>query len=236
MTIIVLPGQFRAEPHPAGKLATTLLSVTLAGMADPSRFRRGKQYVLDRAVTRLEVATVSLRAWVQGSRPEAYEVVATTSLVERPPSGTAESLRPHLSRLTPDAGELMVSCSCPDWDDPCKHAVAALLAFADELTTRPELLIEFRCEPAEGDHRSRLGTRAKGRHLRLAPPVRADEPEPEPPSPFATPEWQAFFGERPFPEVPSVDDEAAPVGHAALGAIDIGRWLRTALDELRWFG
>jgi hypothetical protein len=235
MTVVILPGQFRADPHPAGKLASTLLSVTLAGMADPPRFRRGKQYVLDRAVTRIELSCGTLRGWVQGSRPEAYEVIATTTLVERPPAGNAESLRPHLSRLTPEAGDLMLSCTCPDWDDPCKHAVAALLAFADELTARPELLLEFRCASADDDARPRVGARARG-HLRLAPPLPADEPAPTAPSPFTAPEWVEFFGERPFPEPPDVDDEAAPVGQAALGTIDVGRWLRSALDELRWFG
>ena len=55
MSIVVVPGQFHAVPHPAGKLASTLLSVTVAGMADPARFRRGKTYVAEHAVSRLEV-------------------------------------------------------------------------------------------------------------------------------------------------------------------------------------
>ena len=75
MSIVIRPGQFSGEPHPVGKLASTLLSVTLAGMADPPRFRRGKSYVADRAVTRLEISTGVLRATVLGSRSDPYEVI-----------------------------------------------------------------------------------------------------------------------------------------------------------------
>lgn len=231
MSIVVRPGQFRGEPHPAGKLATTLLSVTVAGMADPPRFRRGKHYATEGAVTRLEVSTGTLRAWVQGSRPEPYEAIVTTELVDRPTIGSADSLRPLLSRLTPDAADLLTSCSCPDWDDPCKHAVAALLALADELTTRPELLVEWRCHPVDGPvERVRVGSRASGRHLRIAPPP--------PPSSapvgdrFATPEWQVFLGAPPSGGAPEVPREPAPVGRAMLGTVDVGNWIRSALDVL----
>ena len=68
MSIVLVPGQFRGEPHPVGKLASALLSVSVAGMADPARFRRGKTYVLDGAVTRLEVSSGQLLATVVGSR------------------------------------------------------------------------------------------------------------------------------------------------------------------------
>jgi len=37
MSIVLVPGQFRGEPHPVGKLASTLLSVAVAGMADDPR-------------------------------------------------------------------------------------------------------------------------------------------------------------------------------------------------------
>ena len=267
MSIVIRPGQFGSaggsgagvEPHPAGKLASTLLSVTVAGMADPPRFRRGKTYVKERAVTRLEVSTGTLRATVQGSRAEPYEAIVATRLVGRPAIGDAASMRTVLSQLVPDARDLMVSCSCPDWDDPCKHAVAALLAFADELVTRPELLLEWRCEPAdgEGDGRPRVGQRAAtGRHLRLAPEPPPERPStrrlapqvpagaaratpgtPTPPAPpqnpYTTPEWQRFLGHGlSVPTFPDVPTAPAPVGHAMLGTIDISAWLRSAHDVL----
>ena len=132
MGVVLLPGQFRGDPHPVGRLASTLLSVAVAGMADPPRFRRGKLYVAEGAVTRLEVSPGQLIASVVGSRDEPYQVLAAVEMVARPP-GPIEALRQQLTRLTPEGGDLIVSCTCPDWEDPCKHAVAGLLAFAAEL-------------------------------------------------------------------------------------------------------
>jgi uncharacterized Zn finger protein len=230
VSIVVVPGQFRGEPHPAGKLASTLLSVTVAGMADPQRFRRGKTYVAEHAVSRLEVTPGMLVATVAGSRSHPYQVMVGVEVVPRV-DVSPEGLRNQLTRLTPEAGELIVSCSCPDPDDPCKHTVAALLAFANELVSRPELLVQWRCSPSdEVPRRSQVGSRARGeRHLRLAPPI--VEARPEPASPWESPEWQAFLGEFP-PEPPSVPAESAKVGRAMTGTVDLAAMVRGALDSL----
>ena len=242
MSIVLLPGQFSGDPHPVGRLASTLLSVAVAGMADPPRFRRGKLYVAEGAVTRLELLPGQLIASVVGSRDEPYQVVAAVAMVPRPP-GPIEALRTQLTRLTPEGGELMVSCTCPDWDDPCKHAVAALLAFAGELVARPELLLEWRCAEATSDEsatgRAAVGSRAlrgSERHLRLAH-SRSAEPEPatnEPTlnDPWATDEWRAFLGTLPLPAPPDVERERVKVRHSMLGTIDLGSWVQSALDEL----
>ncbi len=237
MSIVLLPGQFRGDPHPVGRLASTLLSVAVAGMADPPRFRRGKLYVAEGAVTRLELAPGQLIATVVGSRDEPYQVVAAVGMVPRP-AGPIESLRTQLTRLTPEGGELMVSCTCPDWDDPCKHAVAALLAFSAELVGRPELLLEWRCLPAaDGEAapgRAAVGSRARGseRHLRLAHSAAATR-EPEVSNdPWATDEWRAFLGAMPLPAPPSIEGKPVQVRHSLLGTIDLGSWVQSALDEL----
>ncbi|CAN5644281.1 hypothetical protein BH10ACT2_BH10ACT2_22500 [soil metagenome] len=239
MSVVLLPGQFKGDPHPVGRLASTLLSVAVAGMADPPRFRRGKLYVSEGAVTRLELSPGQLLATVVGSRDEPYQVVAAVGMVPRPP-GPIESLRTQLTRLTPEGGELMVSCTCPDWDDPCKHAVAALLAFSAELVARPELLLEWRCEPnADGERataRASVGSRAlKGseRHLRLAHSASAhSKADEQPADPWATDDWQAFLGALPLPAAPSVERQQAQVRHSRLGSIDLGLWVQSALDEL----
>ena len=233
MSIVVVPGQFRSEPHPAGKLASALLSVTVAGMADPARFRRGKTYVAEHAVSKLEVAPGTLIASVSGSRDHPYQVVATVRLMPRI-EGSPEALRTQLTRLTPDAGELMISCTCPDFDDPCKHAVAALLAFANELVARPELLVQWRCVPTDdAPGRQQVGSRARTgeRHLRLAPPITVEK-RPPPASPWESPQWQAFLGEQPIPEPPDVPDDSAKVGRAMAGSIDLAAMVRSALDAL----
>ncbi len=243
MTIVVVPGQFHGQPHAVGKLASTLLSVAVAGMADPTRFRRGKGYVNEKAVTRLQISPGRLVANVTGSRESPYQVIVAVTTIERPVLGSPEAFRQQINHLTPDANELTVSCSCPDWDDPCKHAVAALLAFANELVVRPELLVEWRsASGGEGDGRARIGSRATRpgeRHLRLATPgeTTAAAPRPvlrspaPPPAPWESDEWQAFLGTPP-PEPPVVPTEPSRVGQASLGTIDMGAWLRSALEQL----
>jgi uncharacterized Zn finger protein len=232
VSVVIIPGQFHAAPHPAGKLASTLLSVTVAGMADPARFRRGKAYVTEHNVHRLEVAAGHLTATVAGSREQQYHVVAAVSVMPPITVESPEALRTQLTRLTPDAGDLMLSCTCPDMDEPCKHQVAALLAFAAELVTRPELLLQWRCAPS-GDEpqRARVGARAKPaeRHLRLAPPLaeRAEQG-----NQWETPDWVKFLGQMP-PEPPAVPREPAAIGRASLGIIDLAAVVRSALDELR---
>ncbi len=235
MSIVLVPGQFRGDPHPVGKLASTLLSVAVAGLADPQRFRRGKSLVSEGAVTRLDLSTGRLVATVIGSRNDPYQVIVAVHPSERPDLSTPELLRAQINRLTPEGSELMTSCSCPDDADPCKHVVAALLAFAAELVSRPELVVEFRCVAAgdEAPSRAQVGSRARGseRHLRLAPAIKERVRTPEPPTPWENPEWLEFLGSPP-PATPDVPREPAQVRRAMLGTIDLGNWVQSAIDEL----
>ncbi len=224
MSVVVVPGQFHGQPHAVGKLASTLVSVAVAGMADPARFRRGKAYVMEKAVTRLQISPGRLVANVSGTRDSPYQVIIAVKTIERPVLGSPEAFRQHINRLAPSADDLTVSCTCPDWDDPCKHGVAALLAFANELVVRPELLVEWRtAHSGDSEGRARVGSRATRtgeRHLRLAgsgeptPPATtpaatragratASTPAPAPTPPWETPEWVAFLGESP-PEPPDL--------------------------------
>jgi hypothetical protein len=232
MSIVVVPGQFHSVPHPAGKLASTLLSVAVAGMADPARFRRGKTYVAEHAVSRLEITPGQLVATVTGSRDQPYQVFVTVQQIPRVDS-SPEALRTQLTRLTPEAGEMMVSCTCPDFDDPCKHAVAAILAFANELVARPELLVQWRCvatdEPAS---RAQVGARARTseRHLRLAPPLPPERAKVDV-APWESPVWKTFLGTVP-PEAPDIPGEPVKVGRAMLGTIDLAAVVRSAIHSL----
>lgn len=223
--VVVVPGLFHGQPHPVGKLASTLLSVAVAGMADPARFRRGKAYVADKAVTRLEVSPGRLVANVLGSRASPYQVIVAVSTVDRPLLGSPEAFRQNINQLTPEADEFSVSCTCPDWDDPCKHAVAALLAFANELVVRPELLVAWRCHEGGGaGQRAKVGSRARPRPA----PVRAPAPAR---TPWESDEWRAFLGAAP-PPLPAVPHETAAVGAATLGALDLAAWLGEAIERL----
>ena len=230
MSIVITPGptHLRPEPTPAGRLAASLLSVTVAGLADPQRFRRGKAYLADNAIARLELSEGVLLATVVGGRPDPYHVTVTVETVSRPEDLGQVPERAHVARLIPRADELLFSCTCPDWDDPCKHGVAALLALAGELGSRPELLVSWRCGDVDDRPRTKVGSRARAdRHLRLV--------QPPPPSPFETPEWHEFAGDDlPVPKC------VVPTGALSLPAMlldrtDVADVIRSAWQALARF-
>ena len=263
MSIVIVPQHDVAgEAHPVGKLASTLLSVAVAGSADPARFRRGKAYVLDDAVLRLEVSAGMLKASVVGSRATPYEVAVAVQTIVRPATitNTGGVLREHVATLAPQSDELLATCSCPDFDDPCKHAVAALLAFSSELVARPELLVEWRCGDAPATQRAKVGSRASSeRHLRLVSSGGSTPGSPgspgssgslgfqrdlggvrgratPPPSPFDSDEWREFEGlDLPRPVMPEIARTSAPVGTALVDRVDVGVIVRSAIEALRQF-
>lgn len=276
MSIVVVPGQFHSVPHPAGKLANTLLSVAVAGLADPSRFRRGKQYLVQHAVGRLELEPGRLRATVSGSRATPYQVEVLVPVLAPFDNATSDALRQQLTRLTPQPTDLHTRCSCPDPEAPCKHAVAAVLALAAELVAQPRLLVQWRCQPSDSP-RAQVGSRAKPQ-LRLvtgqpgaaadadstgAPPTGpgstntrpantgpantgssnpANEPtgnprtpgrpHQPPPEPWADPEWVAFLGQVPLPQLEPVPHEPARTARTMAGNLDVGAVVRSALEAL----
>ncbi|MEN9504519.1 MAG: hypothetical protein RI958_445 [Actinomycetota bacterium] len=237
MTVTVLPrGAHRPTPTAAGKLAGTLLSVAVAGMAEPGRFRRGRAYATDRAVTRIDIDAGSVAAQVQGSERQPYLVRISAPSVERPGHGSGAPLeRGEVMALVPDVDEISTWCSCPDGEVPCKHAVAALLVLADEIGPRPELLIAWRCGPDDERPRAAVGgqsARRAERHLRLAP-------SPPPPTPFVSPEWEAFEG-RSSPPPPAMPDDLRDrpvvVGAEIVDRLDVGAIIRSAIDAIRQAG
>jgi hypothetical protein len=231
VSIVITPGppQLHREPTPAGRLAASLLSVTVAGLADSQRFRRGKAYLADHAVTRLELSEGLLLATVVGGRPDAYHVTITVETTTRPDDLGQVPDRAHVARLIPRGEELLFSCTCPDWDDPCKHGVAALLALAAEFGARPELLVAWRCGEVEGRERPRVGSRARAdRHLRLVPPA-------PPPSPYETQEWHDFAGDELTIPKYSVKTEPLPLPTMQLDRTDVAEVIRSAWEALGRF-
>jgi SWIM zinc finger len=231
VSIVITPGppHVQREPAPAGRLAASLLSVTVAGLADPQRFRRGKAYLADHAVTRLELSEGVLLATVVGGRPDAYHVTITVETVTRPDDLGQVPDRTHVARLIPRGDELLFSCTCPDWDDPCKHGVAALLALAAEFAARPDLLVSWRCGEIEGRERTRVGSRARtDRHLRLVPPA-------PPASPFDTPEWHEFAGDGLAIPQYSLTSESLALPTMQLDRTDVAEVIRSAWETLSRF-
>ena len=117
--------------HP-GRLPATMVKVLAAEMSDPQRLRRGKQYAHDGSVTDIIIEPGIVTCEVQGSRPMPY--IAQIEVTE----GDGMPLR----------RDITAHCSCPDddsWDDrACKHVVAAMFVFSDELLIEPELLDVWR--------------------------------------------------------------------------------------------
>jgi hypothetical protein len=137
------------------ELAHALRAMT-AAHADPARISRGRRYAREGAVGSLRVEPGRIRATVQGSRPAPYQVTVGCRPAD---DGTRATIEDALGRGLPVAAAVddallegfdvvpqsyVSSCNCPDWEDPCKHAVAVLTEFADLASDRPELLLHWR--------------------------------------------------------------------------------------------
>lgn len=109
-----------------------MMKVLAAEMSDPQRLRRGKQYAKDGSVLDIIIEPGVVTCEVQGSRSTPY--VASLEVTK----GDGMPLRRDVHAV----------CSCPDddnWDDhACKHVLATMFVFADELLMEPELLDVWR--------------------------------------------------------------------------------------------
>lgn len=109
-----------------------MMKVLAAEMSDPQRLRRGKQYARDGSVLDIIIESGVVTCEVQGSRSTPY--IASLEVTK----GDGMPLRRDVKAV----------CSCPDddnWDDhACKHVIATMFAFADELLMEPVLLDDWR--------------------------------------------------------------------------------------------
>jgi hypothetical protein len=232
MTTVITPKRRHGDDgDPAGRLAGTLLSVTVATMADAPRFRRGKAYVASGAVERLEIRAGVLIGSVHGSRAEPYVATISVDVTVRPAGMLGRPEREHAKVLVPQLGEMVTTCTCPDWDDPCKHAIATLLAMANEIANDPALLVEWRCDPIGAPPRAKIGSRARKepeRHLRLVPT------DGRPTNPFDSDVWRDFegVGLEP-PDIATLPHEPLTIADLQLAPVDVGAVLRSALEAIR---
>jgi len=134
-----------------------------------TRMQRGRRYARKGQVLSFDVHAATIAAQVQGSRRTPYLV--TISLPEPTPKQwkaidaamrakvgfvahlLAGEVPPDLEEVFGASGvalfprtwkELRARCSCPDWENPCKHIAAVLYVFADQLDTDPWLLLAWR--------------------------------------------------------------------------------------------
>jgi uncharacterized Zn finger protein len=135
---------------------------------DPNRLPRGRGYARSGAVGDLDITAGLIRAQVQGSRREPYDVTVRVRIFDddewervlrvvtaqvghaaalldgEVPPPVAEDVRAAGLELLPGPGEVQPRCSCPDWADPCKHAAAVCYLVADVLDEDPFALLRLR--------------------------------------------------------------------------------------------
>jgi uncharacterized Zn finger protein len=131
--------------------------------------QRGRRYARQGQLVDFDVQPGHLVAQVQGSRRTPYVVTAAAPVLSDEQWGEIETVMrsrvgfaarllsgevPHeLETVFDDAGvallpakwsDMRASCSCPDWENPCKHLAATLYVFADRLDADPWLLLAWR--------------------------------------------------------------------------------------------
>ena len=134
-----------------------------------ARMQRGRRYARQGQVISLDVDAGLVTARVQGSRATPYRVeIAWPALGSAVWTSVASAFAaragfaarllagevpPDLEAVFESAGvplfprrwsDLRAHCSCPDWENPCKHLAAVLYVFADRLDDDPWLLLAWR--------------------------------------------------------------------------------------------
>ena len=124
--------------------------------ADEGRLSRGRTLFRKGSVSDLSVIEGSVIAGVRGSEGDEYETTIGTALAtpgvtrqiaqgqdpENP--RTIDDLVAEGLEVCPREIDLTFSCDCADWEEPCKHVVAVLLAFADRVDLDEHELLHWR--------------------------------------------------------------------------------------------
>ena len=197
-----------------GRLLMTMVNVLTAGLSDPSRLGRGRTYARQGAVLDLHVEAGELTASVQGSRSRPYEVTVHVA---------AATTFDNTAALVPARRDIRFSCTCPDWDDPCKHAVAVMVAFAEDVGEDPALLAHWRGKPQPGERVARavVGSRAAAATTTAAGAAESNALDPD-----TTAALAEFLGTPTDRETPTVSTLRPPV--AAWGDL----WAEMLADAL----
>ncbi len=134
-----------------------------------SRLQRGKRYARTGQVVSMGIGPGQVKASVQGSRSRPYRVfvesraltVGEWDAVETAMASNAAFVAPLLAgempheieeafngssgSLFPASGsDLDSACSCPDWENPCKHIAAVFFLLAEAFDEDPFLIFAWR--------------------------------------------------------------------------------------------
>jgi SWIM zinc finger len=190
-----------AAPGPA-----TAAFGAIAARTDPIRFMSGAELAERAKVTLLRIEPGRCSGQVRGSRNVPYEVELRT-----PVQGT----------LPDHDATVSFNCTCPDWGNPCKHAVAVALVLGEQLDDNAEMLTTF------------IGLRSTYGSLRTIEVHIDDQVQPTLARSETRPTWaeglvrplppttaDAFFGTSPV-SVPAPDEPVVEVHAATLGPLVI---------------
>ena len=228
---------------------------TLESFQVRARLNRGRSYARRGQVLHLEIANQKVTATVQGSIPIPYNVTielrripiaqwrkvckAMASKVAIAARLMAGVLPPEAEESFAEAGvalfptgdaDLITSCDCPDFSNPCKHIAAVYYLLAEQFDRDPFLLFRLRGIERE-QFVAMLGK--SGRTQRTAGKVIESEPARETRAPSANPE--VFWRGRPFPDdrygQVALSGEAAPLARR-LGSFPFWRGQRDFLEAM----
>lgn len=156
-----------------GAMADTWWSRRLVELLDSyglgTRMQRGRRYARQGQLVSFDVQPGLVIAQIQGSRRTPYvanvvfsplteeqwtavqrEVESTLQFASRLLAGEVPAEleavfdRAGVTLLPRRWSDLHASCSCPDWENPCKHIAAVLYVLADRFDDDPWLLLRWR--------------------------------------------------------------------------------------------
>jgi uncharacterized Zn finger protein len=141
----------------------------LERLVDPGRLSRGRSYARKGQVLSIDEVEGGVEARVQGSQRKPYRVkiqveplngaqwdgvidalaeqaLFTAQLLagEMPPDIETAFLAAGVSLFPARQGDLITSCSCPDWANPCKHVAATHYILGERFDEDPFLLFRLR--------------------------------------------------------------------------------------------
>jgi uncharacterized Zn finger protein len=214
------------------------------------RLSRGRSYARNGQVTDIGIASGKVTAKVQGSRLAPYQVkISVTTLTEpewetlvaelntqvsfaakllagEMPQDIEEAFaKAGLSLFPKSLTEIITSCSCPDWSNPCKHIAAVYYLLGEEFDRDPFLLFRLR-----GTERDALC----GRLSAMSEPASPEVPEPEPAEPLPA-DAATFWACGPLPTGMFADVRRPPVDAATpkrLGGFPFWRGSEIFLDAM----
>ncbi|MBC7252056.1 MAG: SWIM zinc finger family protein [Anaerolineae bacterium] len=176
----------------------------LEAIMDSKRLARGRRYARKGQVLEINEQAGVITARVQGSRRTPYNVrIEITPLSDEEWDKVVEAMAeqalfaakllagempPNIEEAFATAGvslfpgrskDLVTSCSCPDWANPCKHIAAVYFLLGERFDEDPFLLFRLRGRTKEQIMEALRAKRAAGAAV-IAEPATPYEPEQTP--------------------------------------------------------